>query len=95
MILGLNEIFKKKEKVMKHEIDAVITNLEVALSSDYSPTGHFCSFVFIDERPAFPRVKRTLEELRINPDVHVVDHQYSWREITEKTDIKGLKITKH
>ena len=43
MILGLNEIFKKKEKVMKHEIDAVITNLEVALSSDYSPTGHFCA----------------------------------------------------
>ena len=30
MILGLNEIFKKKEQVMKYEIDAVITNLEVA-----------------------------------------------------------------
>ena len=43
MILGLNEIFKKKEKVMKHEIDAMITNLEVALSSDYSPIGHFCT----------------------------------------------------
>ena len=95
MILGLNEIFKKKEKVMKHEIDAVITNLEVALSSDYSPTGHFCSFVFIDERPAFPRVKRTLEQLKNDPNVHVVDHQYSYKEITENTDIKGLKITKH
>ena len=95
MILGFNEIFKKKKQVMKHKIDAVITNLEVALSSDYSPIGHFCSFVFIDERPAFPRVKNTLAELRINPDVHVVEHHYSWKEITENTDIKGLKITKH
>ena len=95
MILGLNEIFKKKKQVMKYEIDAVITNLEVALSSDFSIHGHFCSFVFIDERPAFPRVKNTLEQLKNDPNVHIVDHQYSWREITENTDIKGLKITKH
>ena len=95
MRLGLNEIFKKKEKVIKYPIDAVITNLEVALSSDFSPIGHFCSFVFIDEKPSFPRVKNTLAELSINPDVHVIDHQYSYKEITKNTDIKGLKITKH
>ena len=77
MILELNEIFKKKKQVMKYEIDAVITNLEVALSSDFSTYGHFCSFVFIDERPAFPRVKNTLEQLKNDPNVHIVDHQYS------------------
>jgi len=77
------------------DIDAVITNLDVALKSDYSPVGHFISLVFIDEKPSFPRVKNTIRELNINPDVHVVDHYYSYKEITESTDLKGLDITKH
>ena len=77
------------------DIDAVITNLDVALKSDYSPAGHFISLIFIDEKPSFPRVKNTIYELNINPDVHVVDHYYSYKEITESTNLKGLDITKH
>jgi len=97
MILGLNELFKKKEKKKEvgNPIDFVITELEVRLRSYDNPFGCFASFIFVDEKPAFPRVKNTLAELRINPDVHVVEHHYSWKEITENTDIKGLKITKH
>ncbi len=38
------------------DIDAVITNLDVALKSEYSPVGHFISLIFIDEKPSFPRV---------------------------------------
>jgi hypothetical protein len=96
MILGLNELFKKKKKKeMKYPIDAVITNLDVALKSDFSSTGHCASFVFIDERPAFPRVKKTLEQLKVNPDVHVVKHHYTWHEITKDTDLSCYEITKH
>ena len=96
MILGFNELFKKKEKKeMKYPIDAVITNLDVALKSDFSSTGHFISLVFIDEKPSFPRVKRTLDQLKINPDVHVIDHHYTWHEITKDTNLSGLEITKH
>tara|TARA_R100000656_G_scaffold15387_1_gene15005 strand:+ start:748 stop:1035 length:288 start_codon:yes stop_codon:yes gene_type:complete len=95
-MLRLNEIFKKKKKKeMKYPIDAVITNLDVALRSDFSPDGHFCSFTFIDERPTFPRVKKTLEQLKVNPDVHVVNHRYTWHEITKDTDLSCLEITKH
>ncbi len=78
-----------------NNIDAVITNLDVALKSDYSPVGHFISLIFIDEKPSFPRVKNTLHQLNINPDVHVVDHHYTYKEITESTDLDGLDITKH
>ena len=98
MILGLNEIFKtktKEKKEMKYPIDAVITNLDVALRSDFSPMGQFASFCFIDERPAFPRVKRTLEKLRLSTELHIVDHNYTYKEITKDTDLTGLEITKH
>ena len=96
-MLGL-DFFKKKEKkttIKQSPIDAVVTNLDVALRSDFSPDGHFCSFTFIDERPTFPRVKKTLEQLKVNPDVHVVNHRYTWHEITKDTDLSCLEITKH
>ncbi len=50
MILGLNELFKKKEKKKEvgNSIDFVITELEVKLRSYDNPFGCFASFIFVD-----------------------------------------------
>jgi hypothetical protein len=97
MILGLNELFKKKEKKKEvdNSIDFVITELEVRLRSYDNPFGCFASFIFVDEKPAFPRVRRTLHELNKHPDAFVLGHTYSYKDITSKTDLSGLEITKH
>ena len=98
MILGLNEFFKKKEKkekVMDHTIDFVITELEVKLRSYDNPFGCFASFIFVDEKPSFPRVRKTLNELNKHQDAFVLGHTYSFKDITSKTDLSGLEITRH
>ena len=97
MILGLNELFKKKEKKKEvdNSIDFVITELEVSLRSYDNPFGCFASFIFVDEKPAFPRVRRTLHELNKHPDAFVLGHTYSYKDITSKTDLSGLEIIKH
>ena len=41
-------------------IDAVITELELQLESNYSPYGHFVCFRFIDTYPMFPKINKTL-----------------------------------
>ena len=76
-------------------IDAVITELELQVESQYHPYGHFIYLRFIDMRPAFPKVKNTINEITKFEDVRVVDVNYTYEVITEKTDIKGLEITKH
>ena len=97
MILGLNELFKKKEKKKEvdNSIDFVITEVEVRLRSYDNPFGCFASFIFVDEKPAFPRVRRTLHELNKHPDAFVLGHTYSYKDITSKTDLSGLEIIKH
>ena len=97
MILGLNELFKKKEKKKEvdNSIDFVITELEVRLRSYDNPFGCFASFIFVGEKPAFPRVRRTLHELNKHPDAFVLGHTYSYKDITYKTDLSGLEIIKH
>ena len=97
MILGLNELFKNKEKKKEvdNSIDFVITELEVRLRSYDNPFGCFASFIFVDEKPAFPRVRRTLHELNKHPDAFVLGHTYSYKDITSKTDLSGLEIIKH
>ena len=97
MILGLNELFKKKEKKKEvdNSIDFVITELEVRLRSYDNPFGCFASFIFVDEKPAFPRVRKTLHELNKHPDAFVLGHTYSYKDITSKTDLSGLEIIKH
>ena len=47
------------------DIDAVITNLEIQLESMYNPYGHFICLRFIDTKPTFPKVTKTLEELKV------------------------------
>ena len=80
---------------MDNSIDFVITELEVRLRSYDNPFGCFASFIFIDEKPHFPRVKRTLHELNKHPDAFVLSHHYNTKEITSKTDLTGLEIIKH
>ena len=80
---------------VSHPIDFVITELEVKLHSHHSPFGCFASFIFVDEKPAFPRVRRTLHELNKHPDAFVLGHTYSYKDITSKTDLSGLEIIKH
>ena len=75
--------------------DAVITELELQLESRYSPYGHFICLRFIDTKPSFPRVTRTLEELKKYGDVLVINHKYTFEEINEKTDLSYLEITRH
>jgi len=96
-MLGFNELFKKKVKKEKpvHKIDFVITDLEVKLESDHSPFGCFANFTFIDEKPNFPRVRHTLCELEKHQDAYVLNHNYTFREITLKTDLTGLNIIRH
>ena len=77
------------------KIDAVITNLEIQIESMYIPYGHFVSLRFIDVKPTFPKVKETIEEIKKNRDLFVVDFKYDFREIDNKTDLSYLKLTRH
>ena len=78
-----------------NEIDAVITNLDIQIESLYVSYGHFVSLRFIDVKPAFPRVTKTIEEIKKNRDLCVVDFKYDFREIDNKTDLSYLKLTRH
>ena len=77
------------------DIDAVITNLEIQLESMHNPYGHFISLRFIDIKPTFPKVTKTLEEIKKYGDVLVINHKYTFEEINEKTDLSYLEITRH
>ena len=96
-MLGLNELFKKKYKKKKsiHQIDFVITELEVKIQSYHNPFGMFASFIFIDEKPSFPKVKNTLFQLNKTQEAFVLEHNYTFREITPTTDLTGLDIIRH
>ena len=96
-MLGFNKLFKKKVKKEKpvHKIDLVITELEVKIQSYHNPFGMFASFIFIDQKPSFPKVKNTLFELNKHQDAYVTEHNYTFTEITPTTDLTGLDIIRH
>ena len=96
-MLGLNELFKKKTKKTNHinKIDLVITELEVKLQSYDNPFGMFASFIFIDQKPSFPKVQNTLFQLNKTQEAFVLEHNYTFREITPTTDLTGLDIVRH
>jgi len=96
-MLGFNELFKKKSKKKKsiNEIDLVIAELEVKIQSYHNPFGMFASFIFIDEKPSFPRVQNTLFQLNKTHEAYVLEHNYTFREITPTTDLTGLDIVRH
>jgi len=77
------------------DIDAVITNLEMQIESRYVPYGHFVSLRFVDIKPTFPKVKKTIEEIKKNDDLFIVDFKYDFKEIDDKTDLSYLELTRH
>ena len=77
------------------KIDAVITNLELQIESRYVPYGHFVSLRFVDIKPTFPKVKKTIEEIKKNDDLFIVDFKYNFKEIDDKTDLSYLELTRH
>ena len=96
-MLGFKEFFKKKSKKKKsiNEIDLVITELEVKIQSYHNPFGMMASFIFIDEKPSFPKVRNTLFQLNKTQEAYVLEHNYTFREITPTTDLTGLDIIRH
>ena len=78
-----------------NEIDAVITNLDIQIESRYVPYGHFVSLRFVDIKPTFPKVKKTIEEIKKNDDLFIVDFKYDFKEIDDKTDLSYLELTRH
>ena len=83
---------------MSKEIDYVITELEVAIQNPNAPFGQYIGLIFIDQTPAYPKVKSTLssiEEHLINTDMQIIGHNKVVNPITSNTDIRGLEITKH
>ena len=77
------------------DIDAVITNLELQIESRYVPYGHFVSLRFVDIKPTFPKVKKTIEEIKKNGDLLIIDYKYNFKEIDDKTDLSYLELTRH
>ena len=77
------------------DIDAVITNLELQIESRYVPYGHFVSLRFIDIKPSFPKVEKTIQEIKKNDDLLIIDYKYNFKEIDDKTDLSYLKLTRH
>jgi len=96
-MLGFNELFEKKSKKTNYinKIDFVIAELEVKIQSYHNPFGMFASFIFIDEKPSFPKVRNTLFQLNKTQEAYVLEHNYTFREITPTTDLRGLDIIRH
>ena len=90
----IKELLKHSSGTKKNEIDFVITDLEIKLLSPH----HFESFIslrFIDTKPNFPRIKKTLDDIGSHPEANIIDHSYSYKEIKEDTKLDGLYFTKH
>lgn len=80
---------------MKHEVDAVITELTIDIG--YEETTHIgrASFIFIDVAPYFKQVNKYLDQIEEHDGAFVVDHYITTQEITEQTDISSLYVTRH
>ena len=78
-----------------NEIDAVITNLDIQIESLYVSYGHFVSLRFVDIKPTYPKVKKTIEEIKKNDDLLIIDYKYNFKEIDDKTDLSYLELTRH
>jgi hypothetical protein len=79
---------------MKNDIDYVITELSVDLTTDNNNIGR-ASFIFIDQTPHFPKVHKMLNQIDERPDAYVNTYSISTIEIDETTDLRGLEFTKH
>jgi len=80
--------------MVKNNNDFVIVDLRIDV---FSPNNFesFVSLRFVDVKPHFPKVKRTLDDFNKHPEAMIVDHSYTYKEITKDTDLNGLYFTKH
>ena len=78
---------------MSNDIDFVITELTVEIITDNN-IGR-ASFIFIDQTPHFPKVSRTLDQIKERDDAFVTNYSIATTEITENTDLTGLEYVKH
>ena len=78
---------------MAQDIDFVITELTVDITTATN-IGR-ASFIFIDQSPHFPKVSRTLDQIKERDDAFVTNYSIATTEITENTDLTGLEYTKH
>jgi len=77
------------------DIDAKIIDVEFRLETSHYPYGHFCNFRFIDVVPNKTKLNKMIYDIRKNPEVELIDYNYTETIITEKTSLKYFEITRH
>ena len=77
----------------KIKVDAVITDLELQLETHNNSLGSYVNFRFIDISPNFPKVNDMIAQIKKRHDVDLINYEYSYTGINEKTDLKYFDIT--
>jgi len=77
------------------DIDAKIIDVEFRLETSHNPYGHFVNFRFIDVVPNKTKLNRMIYDIKKNPEVELIDYNYTETPITEKTSLKYFEITRH
>ena len=82
---------------MKKDLpDAVIIDVEFTLETFNNPyTNHFVNFRFIDVTPSKTKLLKILYDIQKNPEVDLIDYNYTETPITSKTSLKYFEITRH
>jgi len=80
---------------MLMKVDAVIIDVEFRLETSHHPFGHFCNFRFIDFIPNRPKLLKMVYDVKKNPEVDLIDYNYTETPITAKTSLKYFNITRH
>ena len=77
------------------DVDAKIIDVEFRLETSHNPYGHFVNFRFIDVIPNKTKLLRILSDIQKNPEVDLIDYNYTETSITSKTSLKYFEITRH
>ena len=77
------------------DVDAVIIDVEFRLETSHNPYGHWCSFRFIDVNTTKTKLLRIISDIEKNPEVDLIDYNYTETPITSKTSLKYFEITRH
>jgi hypothetical protein len=77
------------------DIDAKIIDVEFRLETSHNPYGHFVNFRFIDVVPNKNKLNKIISDIKKNPEVDLIDYNYTETPITSKTSLKYFEITRH
>ena len=77
------------------DIDAKIIDVEFRLETSHNPYGHFVNFRFIDVVPNQHKLNKIISDIKKNPEVDLIDYNYTETPITSKTSLKYFEITRH